>query len=170
VDGNDAPRPAVFIVDRHPDVTAEGVFTERGDQSKPWKKPLGNPPVVGIQFAVTAAIQRQAELRLFNFKNHIAVGFDVLVGFRALVHRIFINFEAVHVGHVARIDAAFHCLKIIAFLQSFGDEHVACRQCAPLNLGSRRLLFFRSHVGPDDAGPLNAWVGLYSHALAGLRR
>ena len=59
---------------------------------------------------------------------------------------------------------------IFAFLQSFGDEHVRCRQCAPFNLGRRRLLFFWSHVSPHDAGALDARIGLYSHGLAGLRR
>src|SRR5262249_60353962 len=42
----DAPGPAMVIVDRHPDVTAERVIAERRGQRAPREEPPGGPPVV----------------------------------------------------------------------------------------------------------------------------
>jgi hypothetical protein len=113
---------------------------------------------------------RQAEGSVLNLENHIAVGLDVVVGLRALVHRVLVHLVAVDVGHVAGVDAALHRLQIVALLQTLRDEYVAFRQGAPLDLGRLGLLVLRSHIGPDDAGALDAGISLDPHFLARLRR
>src|SRR5262249_55441388 len=128
------------------------------------------PPVIRIGLTVAAAVERQPEGRTLDLEDHVAVGLDVLVPLGALVQRVLVHLEAVHVGYVAGIDAAFHRLKVIAFLQALRDEHVARRQIAPLDRGGRGLLALRSHIGPDDAGALDAWIAFDPHVLAGLRR
>ena len=42
----DAPRPAIVVVDRYPDMTPESMFAEWRNQRKPWEQPLGNSPVI----------------------------------------------------------------------------------------------------------------------------
>src|SRR5262245_757227 len=63
-----------------------------------------------------------------------------------------------------------HGLEIVALLQAFRDEDMARRQVAPLDGRRRGLLSLRSHIGPDDAGALDAGVAFDPHVLAGLRR
>ncbi len=166
----DAPGPAAVVVDWHPDVAAERVVAERRDQREPGEQPLRHAPIVGVRLAVAAAVERQPEIGLLDLENDVAVGLDVVVGLRALVHRVLVDLVAMHVGYVAGVDAAFHGLQVVGFLQPLGHEHVARRQAAPFDLRRRRLLVLRPHIGPDHAGPLDARIGLDAHQLAGLRR
>jgi hypothetical protein len=76
----DAPRPAIVIVDRHPDVTSQRMIAKRRDQREPGEQPLGDAPVIGIGFAVTAAVQRQAE------RGRNAERFDFLRARGVLLH------------------------------------------------------------------------------------
>ncbi len=71
---------------------------------------------------------------------------------------------------MAGVDAALHRLQVVAFLQTLADEHLGRRQAAPLDLGRRRLLVRRPHVGPHQAAALDARIGLDGHELAQLRR
>ena len=166
----DAPGPAVVIVDRHPDVSGQRVRPERRNQREPREQPLRDAPVVRIRLAVAAAVERHAVVGLLDVEDDVAVGLDVLVGLGPLVHRVVVDFEAVHVGDVAGVDPAFHRLEVVAFLQPLRDEYMARWQRAPLDAGRRRLLVLRPHVGPDDAAALDARVGRDAHVLAGLRR
>lgn len=86
------------------------------------------------------------------------------------MHRVVVHLETVHIGHVAGIDAALHGLEVVALLQALGDEHVACRQGAPLDLRRGRHLVVRPHIGPHDPGSLDAGIGLDAHLLAKVRR
>ena len=151
-------------------MTAQRVVAKRRDQREPWEQPLRHPPVVRVRLAVAPAVQRQAEGVVLDLEDHVAVGLDVFIGLRALMHRIVVDLVAVHVGDVAGVDAAFHRLKVVAFLQPLRDKHVAVGQRAPFDLRRRRLLLLRPHIGPHDAGALDAWVSLDAHGLARLRR
>src|SRR5439155_25561438 len=62
----DAPRPAMVVVDRNPDVAAQRVLAEGRDQREPREQPLRDAPVVRIGFAVAAAVQREAEVGLLD--------------------------------------------------------------------------------------------------------
>jgi hypothetical protein len=166
----DAPGPAVFVVDRYPHMAAERVLAEGRYQREPRKQPLGNAPIPGIRFAIAAAVEGQAEIRFLDLEDHIAVGLDVVVGLGALVHRIVVHLETVHVGDMAGVDPALHGLQIAALLQALGNEDVSSRQGAPLDLRRSGLLLLRAHIGPHDARALDARIGLEAHALAGLRR
>ena len=146
------------------------MLAERRDQRVPGKQPLGDAPVIGIRLAVAPAVEGEAAVRFLDREDHVAVGLDVVVGLAAAVHRIVVDLEAVDIGHVAGVDAAFHGLEIVALLQALGDEHVARRQGAPLDLRRRRHLVARPHIGPHDAGPLDAGIGLDAHVLAKVRR
>jgi len=166
----DAPGPATVVVDGHPDMAAQRVFAEWRDQREPREQPLGDAPVIRIRFAVAAAVQRQAERVLLDVEHDVAVGLDVVVGLGALTQRIDIDLVAVHVRHVAGVDAAFHGLQVIGFLQPPGHVDMAFRQAAPLHLGQAGLGLGRPHVGPDDGTALDARIGLDAHAAAALRR
>src|SRR5262249_17419027 len=77
--------------------------------------------------------------------------------------------------NVARIDAAFHCLQVIAFLPSLAEIAMGCRHGGPFKRRQRRLLPLRAHIGPHDAAALHAGVGFQLDFLAiatflGLRR
>ena len=166
----DAPRPAVFVINRHPHMAAECMITERRNQREPRKNPLRDAPVIAVNIAITSPVQRKAERIFLDIKHHITIGLDVVERLDALMHRIDIDFIFVHVRNVRRIDAALHRLQIIALLQTLRHEHLAFRQRAPFHLGRGRLLVGRTHVGPHDAAAFDARVGLDAHALGNVRR
>src|SRR5215469_3341376 len=89
-----------------------------------------------------------------------------LYGGSAAVHGIVIDFVAMHIGDVARVDTTPHGLQIVALLQPLRDEDMACRQIAPLDTGWRRFFFLRPHIGPDDAGALDAGITSDPHGRA----
>jgi hypothetical protein len=165
----DAPGPAVVVVDGHPHVAAEHVVAERRDQREPREDELRDAPVERIGLAVAAAEQREPALVPLDLEDDVAVGLDVVVGLGALVERVVVDLELVHEAHVRGVDAAFHGLQVVAFLQPLGHEHVALGQVGPFDAGWLGLLVLRAHVGPDDAGALDARVAGDGHALAHLR-
>ncbi len=77
--------------------------------------------------------------------------------------------------HVARIDAAFHRLEVVAFLQAFRGVALLGGDGGEFPFGERWLLVGGTHVDPDHAAALGERIGLELDLLAetafgGLRR
>src|SRR4249920_315465 len=60
---------------------------------------------------------------------------------------------------MAGINAAFHRLQVIAFLQALGDETLRWLNLGPFQRRRWRLQDRRSQIGPDDSGLFDARVG-----------
>src|SRR5262245_313004 len=58
-------------------------------------------------------------------------------------------------GNVARIDAAFHRLQPVALLEALGDETLLGLHRREFPFRQWRLMFGRSHIGPQDAATLD---------------
>ena len=67
---------------------------------------------------------------------------------------------AVQPRYMARINAAFHRLQVVVFLQPLGHITLRVGDHGPLELGRRRHVGGRPHIGPDDAAALDAGIGL----------
>ena len=67
---------------------------------------------------------------------------------------------------VAGIDAAFHRLQPVAFLQPLRHEAAVGRHHGEFPLRQRRLLLRRAHVGPQHAAALDQRIGLQLDLLA----
>src|SRR5262245_62605795 len=67
---------------------------------------------------------------------------------------------------MARIDAAFHRLQIIAFLQTLGDKPLRWFDLSPLQRGWRWLHARRPHISPHDSGLLDARIGFELDVLS----
>src|SRR3546814_11286268 len=84
------------------------MVAEWRDQVVPGKDPLSNAPIVRIDFTVAAAEQCQASVMLLDLEGNVAVLLDVLIGLGTLMKRVVVDFEFMHKGNMAGIDAAFH--------------------------------------------------------------
>src|SRR3546814_20503227 len=87
------------------------MVAEWRDQVVPGKDPLSNAPIVRIDFTVAAAEQCQASVMLLDLEGNVAVLLDVLIGLGTLMKRVVVDFEFMHKGNMAGIDAAFHGLR-----------------------------------------------------------
>src|SRR5262249_15894910 len=67
---------------------------------------------------------------------------------------------------MAKIDAVFHRLQIVAFLQPLGDETLRWIDLGPLQRRRRWLHGGWTHVSPHDSGFLDAGVRLQLDVLA----
>src|SRR5438067_13091518 len=56
------------------------------------------------------------------------------------------------------IDAALHCLQIIALLCALGDEAIGMRDLGPFECRQRRLALARTHMDPDDIAQFHARI------------
>ena len=68
--------------------------------------------------------------------------------------------------HVARIDAAFHRLQPVAFLQRLEMKHCSGGTDANSIFRQRRLLLRRSHIGPQHPAALHQRIGFQLDLLA----
>ena len=67
---------------------------------------------------------------------------------------------------MAGIDAAFHRLQPVAFLQALGDEGLLRRHRGEFPFRQRRLLLGRAHIGPQHRAALHQRIGLELDLLA----
>ena len=164
-----APRPAVLVVDRHPGMAADGVVAARRDQGKAGHDPLGDAPVVLALAGVAPRPDVQPARRFHHLEVRPQVLEVVLVAFRSLEQGIDAHRVPVQEGDMARVDAAFHRLQVVALLPALGHEAMAVRDHRPLVLGERRLVLRRAHVRPQHPAALHQRVGLELDPRAKLR-
>ena len=156
----EAPRPAIVIVDRDPEVAVHRVIAARRDHGEAGHDPRRDAPVVVAVLGVASRADVQAALALDHLEHRLLVLEVVLVALRALEKRIRIEAAAMQEGHVARVDPAFHRLQVIALLQALRGVALFRRNCREFPFGQRRLLVRRAHVGPEHAAALDQRIGL----------
>ena len=166
------PDPAVLVVDRHPVVAAGRMIAARRDHGHARHDPLRDAPVVFAGLGVAARADQEAAGALDHLEMRLHVAERVVVALGADVKRIVLELAAVQPGAVAGIDAAFERLQPVALLQALGDVALLERHRAPFELGQRRLLVRRTHIGPQHVAALDQRIGLELdlRAEAGLHR
>ncbi len=162
----DAPGPAGLVVDRHPGMRAERMAGARRDDGVPGHDPGRDAPVIFAGLGVAPRADQQAAGEFLDLEQRHAVLLVVDVALRALEQRILVELRAVQPGDVAGIDAAFHRLQVIALLQTLRHETLLGHNVGPFQRRRRRLQRGRPHIGPDDAGLLDAGVGFQLDVLA----
>ena len=147
----------------------------RRDHGEGRHHPLGDAPVVVAVLGVPARADVEPAGALDDLEHRLHVAHVVGVALGALEQRIAVELAGVQERDVAGIDAAFHRLQPVRFLEALRHEAVARRHHGELPLRQRRLLLGRTHVGPQHAAALDQRIGLQldllaEAALARLRR
>src|SRR5258708_34258892 len=110
------------------------------------------------RLGIAARTDIEAARRLDDLKLRLAI-LLIVRALGATMQRIRMEFAAVEEGDVARIDAAFHRLQVIAFLPTLADVPVRGGKLRPLE-GRRRGLKLRwPHVSPQNPAALDQRVG-----------
>ena len=159
-----APNPAVFIINGYKGMAIEGVVTVGWNHGVPRHDPLRDSPVVGAGFGISSRANQEATTGLLDLKEGLFVALE-FGAFGAFVQGVGVQLAAVQKRHMARINAPFHGLQVVGFLQPFGDVAVGTGHQIPFEFGQRRLLTCISHVGPYHATLLNTGVGPELDAL-----
>ena len=154
-----APRPAGLVVDRDPEVAVDGMIASRRDHRERRHHPLRDAPVVVAAFRVPARADVQPAGAFDYLEHRPRIGQVVLVAPGALEQRIRIQIAAVQPRHVARIDAAFHRLQPVRFLEALAGERLRARHRDEFPFGERRLRVGRTHAGPQHAAALDERIG-----------
>ncbi len=126
----------------------------------------GGMTVVAGLVGVAARADQKAALEIHDLEDGHPVALVVLVAAAPLEQRIAVELARVQEGHVARVDAAFHRLQVIALLEAFGNKAALGRYHRPLELGRRGFQPGRSHVDPDHFAALDRGIGLQLDALS----
>src|SRR5262249_28882501 len=155
----EAPGPAVFIIDRDPEMTVHGVVTPRRDHRERWHDPLRDAPIVVAVLGIAARAHVESAGALRHLEHGLSVTQVVLIALCTLEERISAQLAAVQEGNVARIDAALHRLQPIAFLQTLGRETLLTRNGRKLPLWQGWALVRRPHVGPKPPAAFNQRIG-----------
>src|SRR5215510_7817181 len=115
------PDPAVLVVNRDPEMSADRIVAARRDHGGAWHDPLRDAPIIFAGFGVASRPDQQAAWALdhFEVRTHVAEGVFIALG--ALVEWIGLELAAMQPGAMARIDAAFERLQPVALLQPLGD-------------------------------------------------
>src|SRR5690349_12039870 len=162
----DAPGPAIFIVDRHPGMRTQGMAGAWRNDRVPGDDPGRYPPIVFVPVGIAPGADQQSAGKLLDLEQGHAVLLVVDVALRTFEQWILVELRSVQPRHVTGIDAAFHRLQIVAFLQTLGDQALRRIHLGPLQRGWRRLHARRAHIRPDDSGLLDARVGFQLDVLA----
>ncbi len=143
-----APRPAILVVDRDPEVAVHRMIGARRDHGEARHHPGSDAPVVVAVLGVAARADVEPARLLHHLEVRLHVIEVVLVALGALEQRVGAQVAAMQEGDMAGIDAAFHRLQPVALLQPLGDESLVGRNDRELPFRQRRLLFQRPHIGP----------------------
>ena len=122
----------------------------------------GDAPVFRILLRRPVTAVRRPYRRVHHFQADVARLYGVVAlgaGDRVLEPAV----PGVQVAEMDRVDVAFHRLDEVALTHRLVDPafFVEVRQ----QVGQRRRHGARSHVSPDDAVALNAWVGNRTHLV-----
>src|SRR3984893_17119986 len=109
----ESPGEAILVVDRHPGMRIECVVAIWRHHGVPRYDPLGDTPVIMPRRCIAARTDIEAARRLDDLKLRCAI-LLIVCALRAAVQWIGMELAAVKEGDVARVDAAFHRLQVIA--------------------------------------------------------
>src|SRR5262245_36919043 len=56
------------------------------------------------------------------------------------------------------VESALHSLQIVALFNGLGHETVGSRRPRPFEIGRRRHVLARAHVGPDYTAAFDGWI------------
>src|SRR4051812_48219380 len=101
-----APGPAVFVIDRNPEMAMKGMISTRRDHCEIRHYPLRNAPVVIPVLRVAACADVQASRAFDNFKNRLQIPQVVLIAFCIFEQRVPVQVTAMQERHMAGIDAS----------------------------------------------------------------
>ena len=138
-------------------------------QREPREDPLRDAPIPGIVLALAAPENGHARAGLLHGELHVRIGLDVLLAGGVHVQGVALELVAVDERHMRGVDAALHCLQIVALLLPPGNVAVRLRDGAPLERRRRGLELRRAHVGPHQTAALDARVRLDGDLARGLR-
>ena len=156
----DAPGPAVLVIDRHPGMRAQRMIGARRNDGVPGHDPGRDAPVVAVFLGLATCAHQQPAAVFGDIEFHFQVALVVFVALGADKQRIGIECTGMQEGDMRGIDAAFHRLQVIDFLEALG--HIALRRThmGPFDGRWCRLQFRRAHVGPDDVTQFDARIAL----------
>src|SRR4029078_11787021 len=138
----------------------------RGNDRVPGDDPGRDPPIISVTVRIAPRTNQQSARKLLDLEQGHAVLLVVDVALRTFEQWILVESRSVQPLHVAGIDAAFHGLQVIAFLQTLGDKALRRFDLGPLQRGWRWLHARRAHIGPYDSGLLDTRVGFQLDVLA----
>ncbi len=141
-------------------MAVHAVAAARRDHGEARQHILGDAPVVIAVLGIAPRTDVEAAGALHHLEHRAGVIEIVLVAPGAPEQRIGIDVAAMQERHMAGIDAAFHRLQPVAFLDALRHEALRVRHQREFPFRQGRPALRRPEMGPQHAATLDQRIGL----------